>query len=139
MIVTIDGTASSPMYKFDGKDGSLDIYKKDVEYLPYTFGKKDNVLIIGPGGGRDILYALAGKSKNITGVEINTSTIDAVRHFKDFNGDIYNKANVKIYGEDGRYFINRSKNKYDIIYLSMVMTSSALQTGYALNENYIYR
>ena len=138
MIVTIDGTASSPMYKFDGKDGSLDIYKKDVEYLPYIFGKKDNVLIIGPGGGRDILYALAGKSKNIIGVEINTSTIDAVRHFKDFNGDIYNKANVKIYGEDGRYFINRSKNKYDIIYLSMVMTSSALQTGYALNENYIY-
>ncbi|MEG6568442.1 hypothetical protein [Thermoanaerobacterium thermosaccharolyticum] len=55
MIVTIDGTASSPMYKFDGKDGSLDIYKKDVEYLPYTFGKKDNVLIIGPGGGRDNL------------------------------------------------------------------------------------
>ncbi|WP_245589916.1 spermine/spermidine synthase domain-containing protein [Caldanaerobius polysaccharolyticus] len=138
MILTIDGTANAPMYKFDGKISSLNKYKKDIEYLPFSFGHNDKALIIGPGGGRDILYALAGNSKNITGVEINTSSIDAVEYFKEFNGDIYNRPGVRIYGEDGRNFIRKSKEKYDVIYLSLVMTNASQNIGYVLSENYLY-
>ncbi|ABP66049.1 Spermine synthase [Caldicellulosiruptor saccharolyticus DSM 8903] len=138
MIVTIDGTANAPMYRFDGKKSSLSKYKDDIEYLPFSFGNNHKTLIIGPGGGRDILYALAGNSKQITGVEINTSSIDAVRHFKEFNGDIYNRPEVKIYGEDGRNFVRKSKEKYDVIFLSLVMTNASQNIGYALSENYLF-
>lgn len=138
MIVTIDGTANAPMYRFDGKKSSLSKYKDDIEYLPFSFGNNHKTLIIGPGGGRDILYALAGNSKEITGVEINTSSIDAVRHFKEFNGDIYNRPEVKIYGEDGRNFVRKSKEKYDVILLSLVMTNASQNIGYALSENYLF-
>lgn len=138
MVVTIDGSANAPMFKFDGKTESLEKYKKDTEFLPFTLGNNDKTLIIGPGGGRDILYALAGGSKDITAVEINTSSIDAVRNFSDYNGNIYDLPQVKVYGEDGRNFVRKSKEKYDVIFLSLVMTNASQGMGYALSENYIY-
>ncbi|WHH59952.1 hypothetical protein [Petroclostridium sp. X23] len=138
MVVTIDGAANAPMYRFDGNMESLDKYKKNTEFIPFSFGKNDSTLIIGPGGGRDILFALAGGSKDITAVEINTSSIEAVRQFKDFNGNIYDRPEVRVYGEDGRNYIRKTQDKYDVIFLSLVMTSTSQGAGYALSENYIY-
>lgn len=138
LLVTIDGAANAPMYKFDGNIKSLKKYKSDIEYVPYTFGKNGNTLIIGPGGGRDLLYALAAGSKNISAVEINTASIDAVNKFKDFNGNIFNRPEVKVFAQDGRNFIRNSKVKYDNIFLSLVMTNASQGMGYALSENYIY-
>lgn len=138
MIVTIDGSAPAPMFKFDGKLQSLEKFKKDTEFLPFTIGDNNKVLVIGPGGGKDVLYALAGGSKDISAVEINTSSIDAVNRFKDYNGNIYGRPEVKVYGEDGRNFIRGTNDKYDDIYLSLVMTNTSQGVGYALSENYIY-
>lgn len=138
MILTIDGSANAPMYKFNGDIKSLDKFKVDTGFLPFTMGKNNKTLLIGAGGGRDVLYALAGGSKDISAVEINTSSIDAVKAFGKYNGNIYNRPEVKIYGEDGRSFVRRSSDKYDLIFLSLVMTNTAQGMGYALSENYIY-
>ena len=138
MILTIDGAANAPMYKFDGDIESLEKFKTDSGFLPFTVGNSSKTLLIGPGGGRDVLYALAGGSKDITAVEINTASIDAVKAFGEYNGNIYNRPEVKVYGEDGRSFVRRSKDKYDLIFLSLVMTNASQGMGYALSENYIY-
>lgn len=138
MILTIDGSANSPMYKFDGDFDSLEGFKGDTGFLPFVVGSNSKTLLIGPGGGRDVLYALAGGSKDISAVEINTSSIDAVEAFGEFNGDIYKRSEVKVYGEDGRSFVRKSKDKYDLIFLSLVMTNTSQGMAYALSENYIY-
>ena len=138
MILTIDGTANAPMYKFNGDVKSLKGYKVDTGFMPFAIGKNDKTLLIGPGGGRDVLYALAGGSKDISAVEINTSSIDAVKAFSEYNGGIYNRPEVKVYGEDGRSFVRKTNDKYDLIFLSLVMTNSSQGVGYALSENYIY-
>ncbi|WP_178020437.1 spermine synthase [uncultured Paenibacillus sp.] len=138
MVVTIDGAANAPMMKYNGDLSSLEKYKKETEFLPFSIGKNDKSLIIGPGGGRDILYALAAGSKDITAVEINTSSIDAVEKYSDFNGNIYNLPEVKVYAEDGRNFVRRTNDKFDTIFLSLVMTNASQSVGYALSENYIY-
>ena len=138
MILTIDGSANAPMYQFDGDVNSLDQFRTDTGFLPFTLGNNNKTLLIGPGGGRDVLYALAGGSKDIAAVDINTSSIDAVQAFGEYNGSIYNRPEVKVYGEDGRNFIRRSGDKYDLIFLSLVMTSTSQGMGYALSENYIY-
>lgn len=138
MVITIDGAANAPMMKFDGNIESLEGYKEDTEFLPFAIGSNNKTLIIGPGGGRDILYALAGGSKDITAVEINTSSIDAVREFSDYNGSIYDLPQVKVYGEDGRNFARKTKEQFDTIFLSLVMTNASQGMGYALSENYIY-
>lgn len=138
MILTIDGAANAPMYKFDGKVESLKKFEADSGFLPFTIGRNDKTLLIGPGGGRDVLYALARGSKEISAVEINTSSIDAVKAFGEYNGNIYNRPEVKVYGEDGRSFVQRSRDKYDLIFLSLVMTNTSQGMAYALSENYIY-
>lgn len=138
MVVTIDGAANAPMMKYNGDLSGLEKYKKETEFLPFSMGKNDKSLIIGPGGGRDILYALAAGSKDITAVEINTSSINAVKKYSDYNGNIYNLSEVKVYAEDGRNFVRKTKDKFDMIFLSLVMTNASQSVGYALSENYIY-
>lgn len=138
MILTIDGSANAPMFKFDGNVGSLEKFKVDTGFLPFTIGNNNKTLLIGPGGGRDVLYALAGGSKDITAVEINKSSIEAVKAFGEYNGNIYDRPEVKVYGEDGRSFVRKSGDKYDAIFLSLVMTNTSQGIGYALSENYIY-
>jgi arsenate reductase-like glutaredoxin family protein len=112
--------------------------KSDVNYIPFSFGKNEKSLVIGSGGGKDVLFALLGGSKKIDAVEINPSTIEAVDSFKEFRGDIYNYPGVNLYNQDGRYFIENNKEKYDNIYLSMVMTNSVESTMYSLAEYYIF-
>ncbi|PAB58613.1 spermine/spermidine synthase domain-containing protein [Anaeromicrobium sediminis] len=137
-IIVTDGGASAPIIKFDGNIKSIEHLKKKVNYIPFAFGNNHNTLVIGSGGGKDVLFALLGESENIDAVEINTSTIEAVNSFRDFSGDIYNRPEVNVYNQDGRNFIENSNKKYDNIYLSMVMTNAIENTMYSLSENYIY-
>ncbi|WP_422444503.1 hypothetical protein [Thermoanaerobacterium sp. DL9XJH110] len=137
-IIFIDGGSTSYMYRFNGDPAGVSDLKKTAGYMPFTLQKQPKTLVIGPGGGEDILLALLAGSKNITAVEINRSSIQAVRHFSSFSGDIYNLPQVKTYARDGRNFIEQTREKFDTIYLSLVMTLAAGSNGLSLTENYIY-
>ncbi|KXG73752.1 spermine/spermidine synthase domain-containing protein [Thermotalea metallivorans] len=137
-IIVTDGGGAAPIIKFNGDLKSVQYLKKDVNYIPFSFGKNETALVIGSGGGKDVLFALLGGTEEIHAVEINTSTIEAVNYFKDFNGDIYHRPGVEVHNQDGRNFIENSKERYDNIYLSMVMTNAIENTAYSLSENYIY-
>ncbi|MBU5313490.1 hypothetical protein KQI38_15820 [Tissierella carlieri] len=137
-VIITDGGASAPMLKFDGDLEKVGYLRGEIEFLPFSIGNNDDTLIIGSGGGKDILLALLGGSKNIDAVEINPSTVDAANKFKDFNGDIYNQKGVNAYIDDGRNFIEKTDKKYNNIYLSMVMTNSVNNGGLSMSENYIY-
>jgi hypothetical protein len=126
------------MFEYDGNIRSLDKYKADNGYIPFTIGENDKTLLIGVGGGLDVLYALAAGSGSITAVEINTASIEAVKLFGDYNGNIFDLPQVKVYGEDGRGFVRNTKELYDLIFLSIVVTNTTQGVGFALSENYIY-
>ncbi len=132
-IVLVDGAASSYMLPFNGNYQEVSNLRKETGYLPFAVGERDNALIIGPGGGKDILLAHLAGVHDITAVEINPGTVRAARKFKDFNGNIYDRPGTKTHVIDGRTFISQDKNKYDIIYLSLVMTKAS-----EMQENYIY-
>lgn len=137
-IIVTDGGASAPIVKFNGDLESVQHLKSEVNSIAFSFGKNEKSLVIGSGGGKDVLFALLGGSKRVDAVEINPSTIEAVNKFKEFGGDVYNYPGVNLYNQDGRYFIENSKDKYDNIYLSMVMTNSIENTMYSLAEYYIF-
>ncbi|MBU5483120.1 hypothetical protein KQI86_02200 [Clostridium sp. MSJ-11] len=137
-LIVTDGGATAPIVKFDGNLKSVQNLKSEVNSIAFSFGKNEKSLVIGSGGGKDVLFALLGGSKKVDAVEINPSTITAVNKFKEFSGDIYNYPGVNLYNQDGRYFIENSKEKYDNIYLSMVMTNSVENTMYSLAEYYIF-
>lgn len=137
-MIYIDGGAGAEMFKFDGDLDKVSYLMGETGFFPFFQGKKDKILIIGPGGGKDVLLALLGGVKEITAVEINPGSVKAVQEFSSFNGNIYDFSNVKVFVGDGRSFVRRSKERYDIIYLSLVFTQKASMVGYSLSENYVF-
>src|SRR5216110_1708611 len=98
-------------------------------------------LVIGPGGGRDLLSALVFGASHVDGVEINPIIADDVmrNRFRDFSGGIYTNPRVRIVVDDGRSFVRRTPDRYDVIQASLVDTWAATAAGaYTLTENTLY-
>lgn len=104
-------------------------------------GEPHEVLVIGPGGGRDVLHALAGGATHVTGVEVNPIIADRImkgRYLKE-SGGLYTDPRVHVVVDDGRSFVRRSEQKYDMIQASLVDTWAATAAGaFALSENGLY-
>jgi hypothetical protein len=109
--------------------------------MPYEISTTNNsTLVIGSGGGEDVLVALAGGSKNVTAVELNPLIISAAKRFGGSSaGNLYDRKDVHLFIDDGRRFISSTNSKYDKIVIKLVDSWAAqLAGGYALSENYLY-
>ncbi len=133
-----DGGAPSEMIAYDGDLQSVQFLKEDSAYFPFTWGNSESTLIVGSGGGKDILLSLLAGTQEITAVEINRSIVNSVRKFSEFNGHIYDQENVKTVKQDARNFLEKDQSQYDFIYLPLVFTQAAGRTGHALSENYVF-
>ena len=133
-----DGETPSAMLPFSGDLRQLASVKNDLTYFPFRFGPVDSIFSLGPGGGLDILMGLLAGSRKITGVEINASTIKLMDKYSRYNGNIYHYPQVHIYLDDGRSFIRRSLEKYDLIIAALTQTATTGSAGVALVESYIH-
>jgi len=100
-----------------------------------------SALVIGPGGGRDLVSALVFGARHVDGVEINPIIADDVMRdrFREFSGGIYTHPRVRIIVDDGRSFVRRTSDRYDVIQASLVDTWAATAAGaYTLTENTLY-
>jgi hypothetical protein len=98
-------------------------------------------LVIGPGGGRDVLHALAAGVPRVTGVELNPIIADTIMkgEFREASGGLYLDPRVTIVVDDGRSFVRRSDDRYDVVQASLVDTWAATAAGaFALSENALY-
>jgi len=152
-VITIDGDAYTLLYDYPTPIRNNMIYTDPADFYKnypgiglslystaYYVHEKPSVLVVGLGGGTDIITALYHDSKAVTGVEINKAMIEVTQDkFSDFIGNPYQNPKVNIVHSEGRSYIRRSKEKYDIIQMSGVDTWTALSTGaYVLSESYIY-
>ena len=139
--ILIDADAVTPILKWNGSSTDLQWLKRYMDYMPYEISNTNNsTLVIGSGGGEDILVALAGGSKNVTAVELNPLIISAAKRFGASSaGNLYDRKDVHLFIDDGRRFISSTNSKYDKIVLKLVDSWAAqLAGGYALSENYLY-
>jgi predicted membrane-bound spermidine synthase len=145
MDLFLDGTAGAGMYQFNGNIKDLD--RPELSHFSGYFPlellserEKEKVLVIGSGGGREVLLALLGGAKEITAVEVNGDLVDLVKEYSDFNGGIYSGfARVKVVVEEGRNFVRGAEGEYDIIMLAIPVTkTSRSPEGFALTENYLF-
>jgi predicted membrane-bound spermidine synthase len=143
----IDGAAGTKMLKLDSEtiDENLKFYLKydyiagiPLNTLPKS--RKEDALVIGSGGGIDVVALLANDFKKVTAVEINPDFIDIVRQYGDYNGNIYNNhPRVDVINMEGRSFLRNSKKKFDVILISLPLIKSARNYGsFALTENYLF-
>src|SRR5215208_4411859 len=138
--IAIDADADTPVFKWNGSSADLVWLKRFMDYLPFEISKDvNNTLVIGSGGGEDVLVALAGGSKKVTAVEINPLIISTAKQFGSSAGNLYERKDVELFIDDGRRFISSSDSKYDRIVIKLVDSWAAqLAGGYALSENYLY-
>jgi len=143
-VIFVDGGAGTRMLHFDGdfnsSSGDVPSLRYTTQYFPYYFVNKGNSLVIGPGGGLDVLTSLIGGMNHTTAVEVNPDIVAMVRDYSSYNGGIYTRySNVHVYVDEGRSYVRRSTQKYDIIMLDIPVTRTAQGSiGYALAENYLF-
>ncbi|MGI0014411.1 MAG: hypothetical protein ACREBU_13355, partial [Nitrososphaera sp.] len=137
--ILIDADAGTPIYQWNGSASELAWMRGYMDHLPYEIANAEHSLVIGSGGGQDILMSIAGGSDKVTAVEINPMIVSAVRSFGGQAGNVYDRSDVELHIDDGRRFIGSSTSTYDIITIKLVDSWAAqLAGGYALSENYLY-
>ena len=147
--LTIDAMARTTIYSYDHREafakqqslpgGGGGVAR--ISSLTYSLGKDRKVLIIGPGGGIDVLTAMVNGHRDITLAEINPIILHDVMlgKYRKYTGDLYARPGVKPNLAEGRSFVRRSTERYDVIQATLVDTWAASATGtFALSENHLY-
>jgi spermidine synthase len=144
-VVVIDADASTYIMNADLRTWKGSVWEHDLMSAPPAVA---NVLrphgdfaIIGPGGGVDVLRAVANGSPSVTGIEINPLIATTVMRgrYADYAYRLYQRPGVHIYVTDGRSFIRNSRRQYDVIQMTLVDTWASTAAGaFALSENSLY-
>lgn len=97
--------------------------------LPYELGRRDDVLILDPKGGLEILLARYYGSKNIAKVESNPLIVKVIRRdLNDFSGSIYDTA---AWTGIGRSWLKTAAGRFDLIDIPLTGTSPSGSFGIA--------
>jgi len=140
LYITIDANATTTIPAFDGDLSRVDYLKYDITNFVHYLKRDARVLIVGSGGGRDILSALAFGQRSVVAVEINREILRTVNDkFGDFSGHLYRNPRVTLVNDEARSYITSTPGRFDIIQLSLVDTAAATAAGaYVLTENSLY-
>ena len=137
--VLIDaGTAVTRMAHPTGPLDSLGPTVGEESFFVRMF-EGPHVLVVGSGGGREVLLALRNGARKITAVEINPTINDLVaEHMADFTGNLYAHPKVEMVTDEARSFLRRSRESYQLIYCPHTISNSALSSGsLSLAENHL--
>jgi spermidine synthase len=97
--------------------------------------------IIGPGGGVDVLRAVANGSASVTGIEINPIIATTIMRdrYADYSQHLYDRPDVHIQVTDGRSFLRSTPQRFDVVQMTLVDTWASTAAGaFALSENNLY-
>jgi hypothetical protein len=135
----IDSDAWTNAMQWDGRIESIRKVRDWYRAYPFHFVRNAETLVIGPGGGSDVVVALGSGSPKVTAVEMNPLMLQFVRHYGERSGNLYNRPDVEVIQSEGRNFISRTDRKFGVIFLGFVDTwASVASGGLSLSENYLY-
>ncbi len=140
LAMNIDGAANTMINRFSGDIHEMEYALYEVTAFGYYLTTEPFVLIIGPGGGPDVLAALRFNASKITCVELNPIIYELVNEvYGDFSGHLYSHPKINAMVAEGRNFLERTSDTYDFIHISLVDTWAATAAGaYTLSENTLY-
>ncbi|HMH05645.1 MAG TPA: hypothetical protein VK579_03090, partial [Terriglobales bacterium] len=143
--IVIDADASTYLMNVDPKHPQGAVWEKNLMSAPPALA---NVLrphgdyaIIGPGGGVDVVRALASGSPSITGIEINPIIANSIMRgrYADYVFHLYERPEVHIHVTDGRSFVRNASQQFDVVQMTLVDTWASTAAGaFALSENSLY-
>jgi hypothetical protein len=141
----IDATAATVMTKFTGRldpesIASIAYLKNDLTNMAHHLRQDARVAVVGAGGGRDVLSALAFEQASVTAIEINADILGIVNGvFGDYTGHLDRIGKVHFVNDEARSYLSRTDESFDILQISMIDTWAATAAGaFALTENSLY-
>jgi hypothetical protein len=144
-VVVIDADASTYIMNTDPKQWQGTGWQKDLMSAPPALANvlrpRGDYAIIGPGGGVDVLRAVANGSPSVTGIEINPIIANTVMRgrYADYSYHLYERPEVHVQVTDGRSFVRNAKQNFDVVQMTLVDTWASTAAGaFALSENSLY-
>ena len=100
-------------------------------------------MIIGAAGGHEVLASLYFEAENVDAIELNPLTYELVTDtYADFGGHVAEQPGVNYVKGDGRSFLARSDDSYNLIWYpapdSYSATNAATAGAFVLSESYLY-
>lgn len=138
--MVIDSTAGTGLIGYSGDPAESDFLRAEISNFAHYAKTDADVLVVGVGGGRDILSALEFEQRSVTGVEINGDILDITNDtFGGFTGQLDEDPRVTFVNDEARSYLTRTDREYDIIQISLIDTWAATAAGaFALSENSLY-
>ena len=143
--VVIDADASTYIMNADPNKWEGTEWQKNLMSAPPALANilrpHGDYAIIGPGGGVDVLRAVANGSPSVTGIEINPIIANTVMRgrYADYSYHLYQRPEVHIQVTDGRSFVRNAKQNFDVVQMTLVDTWASTAAGaFALSENSLY-
>jgi hypothetical protein len=137
--VLVDDTGYTVASEFPYDEEKKEFFRWNIVSLPYVI-RTGNCLIIGPGGGKDINCAIAMgvDEKNIKAIELNPQVVEAVNEvLGDKTGKLYTRVNT--YVSEGRSYLERDKEKYNVIQATSVYGRIPPASGiFTFAEDHLY-
>jgi spermidine synthase len=138
--VFTDGDALSVITKFEGRPESLAYMDYTTSALPYHLVQRPSVLVLGAGGGADVLQATYHQARQIDAVELNSQFVRLVeQEHADFAGGLYARPEVRVHIGEARGFVARSDEHWDLVQIPLLDAAGASGAGVqSLTESYLY-
>src|SRR6266536_1022428 len=144
-VIVIDADANTYIMNADPKRWDGSEWQSDLMAAPpavvNALRPHGDYAIIGPGGGVDVLRAVANGSHSVTGIEINPIIANTIMRdrYADFAYHLYERPDVTLHVGDGRSFIRNATAQYDVVQMTLVDTWASTAAGaFALSENSLY-
>ena len=143
--IVIDADASTYIMNADLKHWHDTEWESDLMSAPPALANalrpRGEFAIIGPGGGVDVLRAVANGSPSVTGIEINPIIATTImrERYADYAQHLYERPDVHLHVTDGRSFLRSTPQRFDVVQMTLVDTWASTAAGaFALSENNLY-
>ena len=140
--VFTDADNMTAITRWSGDTGELSYLEYLTSSLPFVIANPRRILILGAGGGAEVLQALRYQTEHIDAVELNPQMLDLVREeYGNFSGHLYDLEGVHTHASEARGYLAGvdPASPYDLIELSLTDSFAASSAGlYALSEGYLY-
>jgi hypothetical protein len=143
-VIVIDADASTYIMDSDPANWSDPAFRRQLMSVApavvNVLRPQGEYAIIGPGGGVDVLRAVANGGR-VTGIEINPIiATDLMRdRYAGFSHGLYLRPDVRIHVAEGRSWVRNAPDRFDVLQMTLVDTWASTAAGaFALSENNLY-
>ncbi|UCB48586.1 MAG: SAM-dependent methyltransferase [Deltaproteobacteria bacterium] len=135
-----DADAPSPISRFTGNLNELIYLDFTTMALPYHIRQPESLLVVGAGGGTDVLLGLRHHTPVITALEANQQIAGLLQKpFAEFSGHIYAQPEVRLKVREARQFLHATDEQFDLIQLSLLDSFVTSAGGlHSATESYLY-